>query len=188
MRPHRGFPHRGRGVARAPARPCESRPSLRRPGRASAGSGITLNLHPVYPFRDGDGDVAKIADGYYNRWFLDPVFTGEYPVDMLGLFAAASSAPDIQSHDRELLARQSLPISSGSITIFPESAGEAESLRSCRAPEASAAAIPRGSPLPFRVGTGGRCAAERRWDGKCTPTDCSTCWYGSVKTTRTHPC
>jgi len=46
--------------------------------------GITLNLHPQRPVSDSDEDraAARIADGYANRWFLDPIFRGAYPEDM----------------------------------------------------------------------------------------------------------
>ncbi|PFG02888.1 GH1 family beta-glucosidase [Bacillus sp. es.036] len=51
--------------------------------------GITLNLSPVYPKTDSVNDrlAANNSDGYSNRWFLDPVFKGSYPVDMMNLFS-----------------------------------------------------------------------------------------------------
>jgi beta-glucosidase len=42
--------------------------------------GITLNLAPV---RSDDPVAARRMDGYLNRWFLDPVFRGWYPEDMV---------------------------------------------------------------------------------------------------------
>jgi beta-glucosidase len=42
--------------------------------------GITLNLAPV---RSADVAAAARMDGYLNRWFLDPVFRGRYPEDMV---------------------------------------------------------------------------------------------------------
>jgi beta-glucosidase len=50
--------------------------------------GITLNLWPVEPVgdRQEDADATAIADGYQNRWFLDSLFRGAYPQDMLELF------------------------------------------------------------------------------------------------------
>ena len=67
--------------------------------------GITLDLHTVYPYSDGvsDGEAARIADGYHNRWFLDPVFRGQYPEDMMGLFTRKGKAPDVHEKDMELL-------------------------------------------------------------------------------------
>jgi beta-glucosidase len=48
--------------------------------RATAPTGITLNLAPV---RSDDPLAAARMDGYLNRWFLDPVLRGSYPVDMV---------------------------------------------------------------------------------------------------------
>jgi beta-glucosidase len=51
----------------------------------SAQVGITLNLIPVYPASQSEADLAAAAevDGHQNRWFLDPIFRGEYPADRL---------------------------------------------------------------------------------------------------------
>jgi hypothetical protein len=58
--------------------------------------GITLNLHPAYPADDTDADRAAttLADGHQNRWFLDPVFRGRYPQDMLDHYARTLGPPD----------------------------------------------------------------------------------------------
>ncbi len=51
----------------------------------SAQVGITLNLCPAVaasPSRE-DHDAARHFDGYFNRWFLDPLFHGHYPSDMV---------------------------------------------------------------------------------------------------------
>jgi len=48
--------------------------------------GITLNLtvaDPVDPTDPGDLDAARRIDGQFNRFFLDPIFRGAYPVDVL---------------------------------------------------------------------------------------------------------
>ncbi len=48
--------------------------------------GITLNLtvaKPVDPGRPGDVDAARRIDGQMNRIFLDPLFRGGYPDDVL---------------------------------------------------------------------------------------------------------
>jgi beta-glucosidase len=54
----------------------------------SAPIGIALNLAPMYPEADTDADrrAAALADAYVNRWYLDPVFRGAYPADLLALF------------------------------------------------------------------------------------------------------
>ncbi len=48
--------------------------------------GITLNLtvaDPVDSADDGDVDAARRIDGQFNRFFLDPIFRGSYPDDVL---------------------------------------------------------------------------------------------------------
>ncbi|HEY6759715.1 MAG TPA: GH1 family beta-glucosidase [Baekduia sp.] len=47
--------------------------------------GLALNLFPVVPAADDEAHraAARIRDGYVNRWFLDPVFRGAYPEDMV---------------------------------------------------------------------------------------------------------
>jgi beta-glucosidase len=47
--------------------------------------GINLNLDPVTPATAGRGDAeaARRIDGLYNRLFLDPLFRGRYPGDVL---------------------------------------------------------------------------------------------------------
>jgi beta-glucosidase len=52
---------------------------------AGAEVGLALNLFPVVPAVDDQPhrEAARIRDGYVNRWFLDPVFKGAYPEDMV---------------------------------------------------------------------------------------------------------
>ncbi len=47
--------------------------------------GITLNLAQAYPASDTPEDEAAAwhVDGEGNRWFLDPIFRGAYPADLL---------------------------------------------------------------------------------------------------------
>ncbi len=47
--------------------------------------GITLNLSHAYPASDAPEDEAAAwqVDGEGNRWFLDPIFRGSYPADLL---------------------------------------------------------------------------------------------------------
>ncbi|WP_067842614.1 GH1 family beta-glucosidase [Amphibacillus sediminis] len=51
--------------------------------------GITLNLSPVYTIDSSfNNEIARRnADGFKNRWFLDPIFKGCYPNDMINLFS-----------------------------------------------------------------------------------------------------
>jgi beta-glucosidase len=68
--------------------------------------GTTLNLTSVYPASDSavDQTAARIVDGHFNRWYLDPVFKGVYPQDMLQLYIGKLHAPVIKPGDMELLA------------------------------------------------------------------------------------
>lgn len=72
--------------------------AIRACGGAETRVGITLNLSHVDPATDSqaDLDAARRYDGYLNRWFLDPLFHGRYPDDMLSLLGdlAPQSAPD----------------------------------------------------------------------------------------------
>ena len=51
--------------------------------------GITLNLDNPYAASESPDDIAatRWVDGLHNRWFLDPIFTGAYPEDMLEAWA-----------------------------------------------------------------------------------------------------
>lgn len=45
--------------------------------------GIVNITSPAQPFSDSDADrdAARQFDGSFNRWFLDPIFRGQYPAD-----------------------------------------------------------------------------------------------------------
>jgi beta-glucosidase len=70
--------------------------------------GITLNLHPQRPASNTEADraAARIADGHANRWFLDPVFRGRYPEDMIARYAEHFGPPDsVLDGDLETIAQ-----------------------------------------------------------------------------------
>jgi beta-glucosidase len=48
-----------------------------------AAVGIVLNYCPAYPATDrpADGEAARWFDGFFNRWYLDPLHRGAYPAD-----------------------------------------------------------------------------------------------------------
>ncbi len=50
--------------------------------------GITLNLNVTDAKSDSEWDrgAQLRADGFQNRWFLDPIFKGSYPADMMDVF------------------------------------------------------------------------------------------------------
>ncbi len=47
--------------------------------------GIVHNYCPAYPATDSeaDQDAARWFDGFFNRWYLDPLFRGAYPTDAI---------------------------------------------------------------------------------------------------------
>lgn len=62
---------------------------------ASLNLGITLNLtvaDPVDETDPADVDAARRIDGQFNRWFLDPIFRGEYPADVVEDFRTVDAA------------------------------------------------------------------------------------------------
>ena len=65
--------------------------------------GITLNLDNPYAASDSAADIAatRWVDGLHNRWFLDPLFRGSYPADMLE--AWAEIMPEVRDGDLELI-------------------------------------------------------------------------------------
>lgn len=73
--------------------------------------GITLNLVPAYPASPSAADARAAVwfDGWFNRWFLDPVFGRGYPADMLAAYASegrlpASGVPACVPGDLEIIA------------------------------------------------------------------------------------
>lgn len=59
-------------------------PVIRANARA-AQVGIVLNLVPSAPATDADADrdAARWFDGFFNRWFLEPLYRGAYPDDAI---------------------------------------------------------------------------------------------------------
>ena len=66
--------------------------------------GIVHNLAQVEAAtpRAADREAAARYDGAFNRWYLDPVFRGEYPADMLEWFGRL--APEVRPGDLESIA------------------------------------------------------------------------------------
>jgi len=65
--------------------------------------GLVVNLEPKYPVSDSAGDVAATAraDAYMNRQYLDPVFLGKYPAELLELYG--DTMPEIPASDWPLI-------------------------------------------------------------------------------------
>ena len=70
--------------------------------------GIVLNLYPTYAASESIADrhAANIADMYQNRWFLDPVFKGEYPEELRTAFAQAGAVIPEQPGDLAYIKKQ----------------------------------------------------------------------------------
>ena len=71
---------------------------------SEANVGIVINVTPAVPATDSqeDGNAAQLADGFDNRWFLDPVFGRTYPADVID---ALGASPEIHSGDMKLIAQ-----------------------------------------------------------------------------------
>lgn len=67
--------------------------------------GITLSLSPVHPLSANaeDAKAARNMDGVFNRLFLDPVFKGSYPEDMVRILGPFF--PEIKPDDLKIMSR-----------------------------------------------------------------------------------
>jgi beta-glucosidase len=65
--------------------------------------GIAINLVPAYPASDSEADAQAAAryDGYFNRWFIEPLLGRGYPKDMVELYGA--NMPKFPTSDIELM-------------------------------------------------------------------------------------
>lgn len=87
--------------------------------------GLTLNFTPALPATNKLEDVvaAQRSDGFNNRWFMDPLFKGSYPQDMVTLFEKSFGPLDfIKKGDLELI---SLPIDFLGINYYTHNVFEA---------------------------------------------------------------
>jgi beta-glucosidase len=66
--------------------------------------GIAPNMMPIHPASSSQADAlaARRFDGYFNRWFLDPLAGRGYPEDMVALYAA--DMPLISAQDLATIA------------------------------------------------------------------------------------
>jgi len=73
--------------------------AIRANSRLEPRVGIALNLNHVEPAGDRQADLeaAQRLDGYLNRWFLDPLFRGAYPEDMLEFWG--ERVPEMEPDD-----------------------------------------------------------------------------------------
>ncbi len=66
--------------------------------------GIVLNLAPMHPATPSAEDLAKthLEDGRLLRWYMDPLFKGSYPQDVMAYLGA--DAPQISPGDMQAIA------------------------------------------------------------------------------------
>jgi beta-glucosidase len=76
-----------------------------RSARTHLDVGIVLNLSPVYAASDAalDRQLATREDGLLVRWYMDAVFKGAYPSDVLDHLGA--DAPKVETADAALIAQ-----------------------------------------------------------------------------------
>lgn len=81
---------------------------------ASLDIGITLNhtvADPADPSNPADVDAARRIDGQFNRWFLDPIYRGEYPADIV---------EDIRAVDAEAVATFEAAVHDGDLETISQ--------------------------------------------------------------------
>ncbi len=118
---------------------------------ASLSLGITLNLtvaDPVDLSDPADLDAARRIDGQFNRFFLDPIFRGEYPRDLLDDIAGNGFDSVVRDGDLEII---STPIDALGVNYYH---GESVSGHpsSAEGPTAAPSERPKRSPFPAAEG------------------------------------
>ena len=113
--------------------------------------GITLNLtvpDPVDPTDAGDVNAARIIDGQFNRFFLDPIFRGSYPDDLRADLAHLSWEHNIHEGDLAII---STPIDALGVNYYH---GEAVSDKPAPTQLLSGAPSERAKRSPFPAAEG----------------------------------
>lgn len=79
--------------------------ALRSEMRPGGQAGIALNLVPAHPASDSNADLeaAHRYDGFQNRWFLDALYRGTYPDDMVRLYG--DDMPEIGENDFRVISQ-----------------------------------------------------------------------------------
>ncbi|MEY2690524.1 MAG: hypothetical protein RL375_4724 [Pseudomonadota bacterium] len=69
----------------------------------TADLGIVLNLSPIHPATNSAADraQARLEDGRLIRWYMDPLFKGAYPDDVLAFLGA--DAPRVEAGDLQAI-------------------------------------------------------------------------------------
>ena len=134
--------------------------------------GLTLNFtvaDPVDPSNPSDVEAARRIDGQMNRIFLDPIFRGEYPADVLEDVRGLGLERHIRDGD---LATIATPIDVLGVNYYNGSAF------SHLPPQSALNAVPATSrptrsPFPAADGVHGhpRGCRSPRWTGRCSQRD-----------------
>jgi len=118
---------------------------------ATLSLGITLNLtvpDPVDPTDAGDLDAARRIDGQFNRFFLDPIFRGSYPADLLEDVAHLGFDAVVQPGDLDVI---SAPIDALGVNYYH---GELVSAHPSDLPMSTEAPSERPKRSPFPAAEG----------------------------------
>jgi len=81
--------------------------AFRQEGRAGK-IGLSTILFPVHPADDSETSLqaARRYDGYFHRWFLDPLFRGRFPEDLVDWYRAKGlNVPDLSPEEARLVAQ-----------------------------------------------------------------------------------
>ena len=114
--------------------------------------GITLNLtvaDPVDPTDDGDLDAARRIDGQFNRFFLDPIFRGEYPADVLADLPGRGMAENIRDGDLKII---STPVDALGVNYYHGESLSSRPPAGTQPTTAAPSARPKRSPFPAAEG------------------------------------
>ncbi len=79
--------------------------------------GIVLIHCPAFPATDSeaDRDAARWFDGFFNRWYLDPVFRGSYPADAI---ADRIALGHLKGHDLPFVKDEDLAVISAPLDFL----------------------------------------------------------------------
>jgi beta-glucosidase len=80
---------------------------MREQNRPETRIGTTIDLSQVLPATESCEDLraARLYDGTWNRWYMDPIFLGRYPADMLEFFGARTDLSFIREGDLAIISR-----------------------------------------------------------------------------------
>ncbi|MBA2394173.1 MAG: beta-glucosidase [Ktedonobacteraceae bacterium] len=100
-----------------------------RANSSNAQVGITLNLSSVHSATDSERDhyVAHLEDGVSNRWYIDPLFRGTYPSDIMDYLEQHNLTPQMVNGDAAIIAvpMDFLGVNNYSRTVVRQKAGAA---------------------------------------------------------------